>query len=316
MTVGILSGFFASGALPAFYMIAGMQFKEKPSAQFLKKTASDFMKPYAFTGLALAIFFPIVYYIRTRWMPAVIRETPHWILSYVLGISTAQTYVFGYQVYECYVVWFLPTMFIGLNLLNLILKIERKPVRHCLVAASVLIGFVLAKADLVYFFIAQGMVVLGFCYMGYLGKQSGFFRRHKLPVWVWLGLIIGFVLQSGRNHFSIAYINSTGNFYDYFIASASAVLILLLAIRVANTKWDPPEWLVKIGVHSPWIICIHAVELLVFPWYRLPELLPYSNDVVFAIEMLLKVMIILPCCMIIKKIAKYRLKKKLERNSR
>ena len=245
-----------------------------------------------------------------------IRETPHWILSYVLGISTAQTYVFGYQIYECYVAWFLPTMFIGLNLLNLIIKNESKIVRHFLVIASVLIGFVLVKAGLVYFYIGQGMVALGFCYMGYLGKQQGFFQRYKLPVWVWVGLVLAFVLQSGRSHFSIAYINNTGNILNYFAAAASAALILLLAIRVANTKWDPPEWLVKIGSHCPWVICIHAVELSVFPWYRLPELLPYSNDVVFLIEMLLKVIVILPCCVIIKKIVKYKLMKKLERNSR
>ena len=116
----VLGYFFSYGSLPAFYIIAGIFFKQKSIAVTLKKTASDLMKPYVITGLFVAILFPIVFYFRTNWIPSVIQETPRWILAYILGISTAETYVLGYRVYECYVAWFLPTMFFGLNFLNLI----------------------------------------------------------------------------------------------------------------------------------------------------------------------------------------------------
>lgn len=311
---GYLIGF---GAMPVFYIVAGMSFKPKPIVPTLKKTASDLMKPFAVTGLAVAVLFPIIYYFRTHWMPSVIEETSRWVLSYILGVSAPDIYFMGYRIYECYVAWFLPTMFLGLNLLNLVLKIEKETLRHLVVIVCVVTGYLLGNAGLVFFFIAQGLLVLGFCYVGYIGKKSGFFSRAKLPWWIWLGLSLLLVLQLGKRPYSVAYVNMNESFLEYLGAVAAAVLIVLLAIRLANTQWDPPNWLVKAGVHSPWIMCIHAVELTVIPWAALPTVLPWSETVVFLVEMLLKLAVIVPVCVILKKIAQERFRKKLNqrRNS-
>ena len=119
-----------------------------------------------------------------------------------------------------------------------------------------------------------------------------------------------YIYQFNQVPFSIAYINNTNGF---LFATFDAVLLLLLTIRASNTEFEQPAWLVKVGVFSPWILCVHAVELTIFPWEKLLEIFPYSPNLTFLIEVLLKIIIIVPCCIVIKIIVQYRFRK-LRRN--
>lgn len=304
------------GAMPAFFLIAGMTFKPKSISTCLKQTSKSMLKYYAITGLCVILLFPVVYYIRTGWLPSVLEETSRWVLAYLLGVSTKDTYFFGYRVYECYVVWFMPTMFIGINLLNLVLKIKKTYIQVLAVISGGVLGYVMSRVGIPYFFIAQGLVAQMFCYCGYLVKKIDLFNRAKWTVWVYIFCITCYILQWKMGVVSFAYINFVNNFVEFVYALGSGMLLVLLALKVANSKWEAPEWLAKTGMNSLWILCIHSVELTVFPWEKLVQILPLPQNVIFIIEMLAKVAIIVPGCVVLNKITRAKYKKnKMKKSS-
>ena len=43
-----------------------------------------------------------------------------------------------------------------------------------------------------------------------------------------------------------------------------ALIYVTLLINAKEWKWT--EWIMEIGRHSLWVLCIHSIEMSVFPW--------------------------------------------------
>jgi len=79
--------------------------------------------------------------------------------------------------------------FLAFNCLNLILKIKQVIYQILCVVICVLFGNTLFHFDFYYFCLPQGLVAVGFCYIGYLLKKYKLFERLYNSPWTYLVLI-------------------------------------------------------------------------------------------------------------------------------
>lgn len=304
----MLLTFVSNGLIPLFFIISGYGFKKKSVGAMLKDTARDMIKPYIVVMVLVTLFFPIAHYLTFRWWPGAMQETIRYLLAFLTGVARPGKIMFGYSLYDCAVVWFFLAMFVAMNILNLILKIQREYVQAALVAVCILTGWGLFSIGFTYYCIPQGFVAVGFCYIGYLFKQYRVLERAKstkVLYGIYLVLFLITLWQSQNCRFGLAYGYFENFGRDYFCAACTGILFLLLGAYCGQAEWDGLNWIRKVGLFTYWIMCIHSVEEICIPWYKWSETMANHQLLGFTIEMGIKTIIYTVVCLILKKITKY-----------
>lgn len=308
-----LVNFVVSGLMPMFFMISGYSFKKKTVGVMVKETARDLLKPYALVAVSVMIFFPIIHYLAFRWWPGAIQETVRYFLAFLLGVAKPGKIVLGYALYDCAVVWFLLALFVGENLLNLILKIQHEYLQVVLVTVCVFAGWVLYTIDFTYFCLPQGLSAVGFCYIGCLIKKYKLLERLKSTkalYGIYLVLFLITFWHSRNSVLGLAY--GVYNYFglDYFCAACAGLLFLLWGAYGGQVEWNGLNLIRKVGLYTYWIMCAHSVEEICIPWYKWSEIMANHQLLGFVIELGIKAVIYTGVCLVLKKISRYRYLKK------
>ena len=301
-----------------FFYISGYGFKPKPVKTTLKKTCSDLLKPYAYVAVFTIILLPVVHYLSFGWWPGAIGEGIKYFFSFLLGISESKyaKVVFGYELYNCAVVWFLLALFVSHNLLNLILKLKDEWKQHIVVVICVSVGYVLHCIDMTYFCLAKGLLATGYCYAGYLLKKHKFFGREKYPKGIFWIVTIATLLHTA----SIFTRRLAGEYgfelVDFFGSFFSGFFLMSCGVFMSQLEWKGLEWIRKIGMYTYWIMCIHSVEGVCLLWYRWATMMEGRQPLAFVIELLIRAAIIGTSCVVIKKISKFNYARRKVQNGK
>lgn len=297
----------ASGLMPLFFMISGYGFKEKPAGVMLKKTSRELLKPYLLVMLFIALLFPAIHFLSYRWWPGALGETVRYILAYLFGIAKPGKVLFGYSLYECTVVWFLLAMFWAMNILNLILRIKNTYIQAVLVAVCILAGRGLFIRDFTYYCLPQGLLAIGFCYVGYLFRKHKILERAKSTKALYgicLILFLITILQKRRDFFNLAYGQFEHFGIEYLGAVCSGILFLFLGAYSGSIEWRGLDWIKRIGIYTYWIMCIHSVEETCIPWYKWSNMMPDHQQIAFLMEICMKILVFSITCLVLKKISR------------
>lgn len=311
-TLGFLILIIGIGVNPVFFMIKGYTFKEKSIKKYAKKSFSECIIPYFYTMIAVAALFPIVNSLQYGFRLGAFKEASRWVLALLFGLHdpyAEQKVIFGIEVRACWVAWYLLTMFLSANLLNLIIKVKNKAGQIALTILSIMTGYLLSLINFTYFCLPQGLIAVGYCYAGYCLKQLNFFQKKQcIQIGVCFILLAATVWEALSGNCSLSY-----NIYKYgpleiVGTSCAGLLLLVLSIYANQLKWKCLDWIKQIGVYTLWIMCIHSVELICFPWDKIVKCLPQFPLLAFAIEIVLKILIFYVSCNVLKKISrsKYR----------
>lgn len=304
---------FVYGINPLFFIIAGFGFKSKDIKDFMKKSSLEMLKPYIYVMVAYATCFPLIHYIVFKWWPSAVYETKRFLIAFMLGIPKGGKKIWGYEVYECSVVWFFLAMLIALNILNLIVEIKKDRMQKLIVFMCFFLGYVLDKNELNFFCIPQGLLGVGYCYLGYIIKNKKLYD-HKNINWICLGLAIVSAIQGLYGYFSMSYGVFKYGFIECIAAACSGTLALFLGIRFKDMEWKCLEPIKKIGMYTYWIMCIHAVEMASIPWYYWSEIMNKHQLLGYVIELIITTFIIVGGCYIIKRITVYKYVKNKRKN--
>ena len=202
--IGMILGSMRYGGNPAFFVIFGFGFRAMNPKKCLSKSASELLKPFLYVMAAYAIVFPLCHYAAFRWWTSALSESTRYFLAFLLGLPKSGEVFLGYELYECSVVWFVLSLFVSRNILNGIFQVKEEKWRHVLVAACFVLGYGLAKADFNYYCLPQGMIGVGYCYAGYLIKQTKLYNSKKVPAICGL-LMAATVVQLIWGGYSMAY---------------------------------------------------------------------------------------------------------------
>ena len=116
------------------------------------------------------------------------------------------------------------------------------------------------------------------------------------------------------------YVDKAYNIYkngllDIIGFGCAGVLLVVLCVYAGRFEWKLLNPFKEIGIYTYWIMCIHSVELICFPWDKIVKSMPDYPAVAFAIELGLKFILIAGICIVLKKITLYRYRKMRLRKS-
>lgn len=303
-----------SGLMPVFFMISGYGHREKKTGAMLSKSFSELIIPFLCTipiylCAHLILTWPCFGSMRDRLVNIGIR-----FLGFALGLP-AEKDLFGYHVWATSALWFFLALFIAVNLLNLIIKIKNNYLQFLVIALCVASGFLLHDMNFNYYCIPQGLHATVYCYLGYLLKKHKLVEKGLHSKWVYIilgsfvALKTGWIAYSGKM-FTMA----AGNYdmFEYIVAGINGVFLLFVGVYCDRLEWKWLELFRKMGMYSYWIIIVHSIETLSFPWYELDLENPISL-LAFLIEITLKIVIITTGCMICKKLSQAKYKRKVKK---
>ena len=161
--------------------------------------------------------------------------------------------------------WFLVATFFTWVMYYLLMRIPNARLRICLVIMGAIVGTGLLPLHNYTYMIPQSLIMLPYVYGGYMIREKGWFDK-KVPVWLLIILSIPALVIAAFG--KIDAIMDVADFGLFNIAAqllfGYVVIYITLLINAKEWKWT--EWIMEIGRHSLWILCIHSIEMCVFPW--------------------------------------------------
>lgn len=305
---------FGTGILTAFFIITGFGMKAKSPKAMLKKSISDLIVPYLWIMVAYAVVFPLVRYPITGSWQVVLDQAARFVTAFLLGYARYGKVLFGVQIFWCTAAWFLLATFVALNILNLILRLKNQVAQVVCVVLCAVIGNLLFSVEFFYFCIPQGLRAVGYLYIGYLIKKYDLFWRLQSNVWTYVVLLPFCLLEMKLGTLdNTVFVNV---FLEYFGSACSAIFFILVCVYLGTFEWKWLDWVKQAGIYSYWIICLHSAEMDIIPWYLNAQLFPQHPLLAFGIELLLKAVIIITGCVLLRRISKRKYRRRMLQNGK
>jgi len=305
-TMGLLANSVGSlfcGMMPMFFIIGGYGLKQKPVMKTLKKTFSELVVPYL-VAIPIAILLQLLLWNKTYPdLAHGLEVMKNQVISFLLGTDATGP------------LWFFLAMFIANNVLNLILNIRKKWMQALAVGLCVAAGFAVMHLDFRYFRIIEGMTAVGYCYIGYLLKEKKLLGTAMYSVWTYIILIPLVLLQlwvNGGAGFDM--MKADYSFLSYALAGCSGIFLIFIGLFLEQVKWDWLDLIRKCGMYSYWILIVHTIDSIAFPWYVMWKELE-SPYLAIPISIGLRIVVIVVGCGIMKKITNLKYKKRMTRGS-
>lgn len=304
-----LLDFLKTPFMPLFFIISGYTFKKRSMASLLKKTTQSLLVPYGIVMVVFAILQPLLMYMRSNNYTDAINNCISVTLAFLLGLPTPGKMLFGYKLYHCAIVWFLLAAFWGYNILNCILLQRRISVQILLVIACASLGYLLFQRNFYYFCIPHGLIAATYFYVGYFLKKTKLLERGLPHKWMYAVLTVIAVVYAFHGEFDLCYGKFAFFPMDYVGVIFLALLLLFLGIEIGNLDWKIFDAVHTVGAYSYWVLCIHSIEQKCLPWREFIQLTQSNPNLGFLLALIVKALIIISCCKMIKYVSKRKYRK-------
>lgn len=303
-TVSLLMRGLVLGIMPAFFTVSGFGYKRREERKYFRKMAKDLLIPYLWVTVIVAVVFPVIHFLVFHWWPGTFEETVKMVAAFLTGNPRAGKDFLGINLYEANVVWYLLTLFGGLNVLNIIINRVDEKWHIIWVMLSVVVGFVFLKLNIWYFCLPQIFMAVGYIYGGYYIKKRNLFE--KMLIWQIFVLSILAVLELIWGEMSFAYGIFKRGIIDYIGAGSIGVLLIFITLRTNRFGGKILESIRKIGRYTYFAMCIHAIEMSCIPWYLFADRFSDRPYLGFFLQSFLRGMIILLGCVVLERFMRHR----------
>lgn len=259
--------------VPIFFLITGCFINTKLSFKdYVKRKARILLVPYGVTCLAIICLGALKGGILSGWEGAV-KSAAEWIYASLYGSGIP--YSSPFFIKEIGAIWFLLASFWGSICLRWLLGVRRKEIRIAAVLFLFAAGYWSRSLFWFPFSIQAGCCAVLFMYFGFLLHNIKT-ERIELPeevricgiifaLLVWVSFIRDF--QS----FSLVCCNVGRGAADIFASLCGCVIILLFSRYIETKNCVLVKLLAFLGENSLFMLCIHIVELNMFPWWRMSQ---------------------------------------------
>ena len=226
-------------------------------------------------------------------------------MTYLLGFNALNgARIWKIPVNSISILWFLVSLFGGWILYNRIIRIEKRILRTSLIIGCVVIGERLTAISKIWpFCIPIVLLVVGYLAVGDYLRKNRILEKAR-PWWMYLiGMV--FVISSCiwgdidifACRWKLGLIDVATSFFLGFLFLKIYVWIME---RLGNVRIL--EGLEKVGMYSLWIICIHAYEKVIFPWYQFG--IWFGNILGFILCVIMRCLILYLLSLMIQKISR------------
>lgn len=266
--VGGAGSILSGGIIAAFFMISGFGFYKRSMKKCLSIQTKLLLKPYCLTAAAI---------LGTKVLLSLIKQRPFMdhggelVLTYLLGLNaTGGSSVFGIPIESVASLWFILALFGGWIIYNAIMQIKSNPLQCCLITGCVIISYLMTLVSKVWpFCLPMALMAAGYLAAGDYIRRNQLLER-KLPFWCWGMMLIILSLSAAFGEVDIADCVWRLGLIDVAGTFCAGFLLLRLYACFMKRQWKGKllGLLEEIGLKSIWIVCLHAYEKYIFPWYR------------------------------------------------
>lgn len=264
------------GIMAMFFLISGFGFYSRSLRKCWNTQWKLLLKPYCITAAAI---------IATKVLLAVVKQRPFadhggdLVLTYLLGMNAEGGGTFlGIGVDSVSIMWFVLALFGGWLIYNGICRLNSVRLQYALVSGAVVVGWLLTLVSDVWpWCLPMALLAVGYLAAGDLIRRKNWLTA-KLPAWSWVLLTAVSVccfafgqVNMVACRWKLGILDVAGSFCVGFLL-LRGYCWLMDKIRMVG----PVRILESVGFHSLWVVFLHGYEKVIFPWYRLGNLLPES----------------------------------------
>lgn len=260
--------------IPAFFMISGYGFRKRPVRKCIRQQAELLLKPYLIVAVATSLCHLLFHYLAFGYWPASVRETLKVAGGFLLALPHNAA-INGMDFFGCGAVWYIVALFVGWILLDLIMNtVQVKYVGPAVILVT-LTGWLAGCLYMFPFCLSQGMIAVGFLYIGYRAKKNRIFldgpnRKGACCIFLACAVSAFFSAYSGQTDNMDLGI-WTGGPISILMDAVIGVGMVMLILKLDRFENYFLNILQRIGRDSLLIFCIHTVEMIAVPWYLLQE---------------------------------------------
>jgi len=299
---------FGTALMPAFLSVGGYGFRKRTIGKGFKLLSKEMIKPYIFTVIGTTICNVCLHYAFFRYLPGALSESLKVFLGMALGVSQNVT-IGGYTIFANGPVWYLLAYFWALAIFNVVLNLTSdKFIPHVVLVISAA-GWLLSYLPFTPWCISQGMVGVVYVYMGYWVKKNKLIGRDytlkdKLLV---LFLIVipnvvmcsfGFITEMADNVYSLGPVT-------YIENGLMGIVFVYLFLHLNVFRGKVSGTIRTIGRYSLYIMCIHTVDMIAIPWYKVSEFFATNQMLGFCVVYFVRLAIIFLAVFLVVNISKH-----------
>lgn len=264
---------FGGGLMAMFFLISGFGFYRRSPKKCLL-IQSRLLLPYCLVAAAVLL---------TKLGLAVVKRRSFWehggeyILTYLLGLNAeGGGTLWGLPVESVSIFWFVLALFGGWVLYNGIVQLKSPVLQWLLVGGCVLAAWLLTLISSVWpFCLPIALLAVGYLAAGAQIRKHRLLER-RLPAWSYLLVGAPVLVSAAWGDVNIVACVWRLGLLD--MAGTFCLGFLLLRLYAQVMKHNPHGRLVllleAVGFHSIWVVCLHAYEKVIFPWYQLGRAFP------------------------------------------
>lgn len=262
------------GIMAAFFMISGFGFYKRSPRKCLAIQKKLLLRPYLLVAASVLL---------TKLILALVERRSFWhhggemVLTYLLGLNAEGGGSFyGIPIESVTILWFILALFGGWMIYNGCVQLQSVAIRRCLIVGCVVLSYILTLISKVWpFCLPIALLAVGYLAVGDHIRKKQLLEK-KLPLWVW-GLLLAVVLVCAAfgNVNIVACVWKLG-LLDVAGSFCVGFLLLRLYARLMEKDWHGriSGLLEEIGFNSIWVVCLHAYEKKIIPWYRVYSIFP------------------------------------------
>lgn len=240
-----------SVVVAVFFMASGFWLRKRKLNTGVRLAAKQLLIPYAIT-LAVILAVGFVHRLLTNDLQNYLDIFLLPVLKRGAGPRTGA-------------LWFLLATFWTWCMYYLLMRLKNARLRVLLVVLGAVAGMGLLPLHDYTYLLPQSLLMLPYIYGGYWIREKGLFDK-KVPAWLLVALSVPALVLAAFGKIDV--IMDVADFGIFNIAAQMLFgFALIYATLLMNAKeWKWTEGIMVIGRYSLWVLCIHSIEMSVFPW--------------------------------------------------
>ncbi len=291
---------FSYGLIPMFFIMSGYGFRKQKGARRIRNRTSFLLKAYVLVAVAVISLAVLKAVLQGN---SVVSALQYQGFPFLLGICPGETEVFGFYTSSIGPLWFLVALLVSWISLNLLFRLESEGIRVVLLVTLVAACTQLPFYAVIPFCIIQSVCCSGYMYIGYCMKETKIMAQ-GLSKQAYVILILVFMCALPFGNVEVSQNVWKLGFFDYVVSAIAGVLFCMWSIHLERLKGRFAKELRWFGKNSLYILCIHTIEYLVFPWDRVA--IKFGENTIVGIIALFFVRVIIASvgCVLVNRIVK------------
>lgn len=257
------------GIMAAFFMISGFGFFKRSPKKCFSIQKKMLLKPYGIAACSIVMTKLVLAFLKQRSF----RDNGGELIpTYLLGLNAeGGAIIRGIPIESVSIFWFILALFGAWNFYNAIVQMKSENIQMILVTGCTAAGYFLTKLSKIWpFCLPMALIAVGYLAAGEWIRKHGLLRKKLSPI-QWLTLLLPILVSSAFGYINIVACEWRLGLLDVLSTFCMGYLLLRIyaCVMEKERRGKITAVLEEIGLHSIWVVSLHAYEKYIFPWHHL-----------------------------------------------